>query len=292
MKVFISGKSGFIGKNLIESLPERYSIVAPTHKELDLTDSESVRAFFSNQEFDVVIHCAVKPGHRNASDLHGQFIANSRMFFNIVRNSGYFKKMIYLSSGLAYGLEYYQPKMPETYFDQHVPGDEGGFSKYIAAKYCETAGNIVELRPFGVFGKYEDYAIRFISNVICKTLFDMPITIRQNRRFDYIYIDDLVSVIDFFIMHPVSRGSYNVTPDSSIELKTLAEMVLKASGKSLPIFIREEGFGLEYSGDNRRLRETIPDLQLTPLGDAINKLYAWYKERRDSLDQKVLLVDK
>jgi hypothetical protein len=34
-----------------------------------LTDEIAVRDFFRNHEIDVVIHGAVKPGHRNSSDI-------------------------------------------------------------------------------------------------------------------------------------------------------------------------------------------------------------------------------
>ena len=56
------------------------------------------------------------------------------MFFNLIRNSGLFGKMVYFGSGAEYDNRYYQPRMPEGYFDTHVPADSYGFSKYICAK--------------------------------------------------------------------------------------------------------------------------------------------------------------
>ena len=61
-----------------------------------------------------------------------------------------------------------------------MPDDEHGFSRYVIAGLRPRDERVVELRPFGVFGPYEDYAIRFISNAICKTLFDLPVTLRQD----------------------------------------------------------------------------------------------------------------
>ena len=103
--------------------------------------------------------------------------------------------------------------------------DEHGFFRYVSAKYIETTSNVTELRIFSIFGKYEDYAIRFISNAICKTLFDLPITIKQNRLFDYLYVDDFVPILDFFIQNKPRYKAYNVTPDHAIELLTLAEKI-------------------------------------------------------------------
>ena len=168
MRCLVTGGTGFIGKNIIEALSSKYTIYPPPHSELELLNEDDARAFFPSHHIDIVIHTAVRRGHRNALDLTSQLYNNTRMIFNIVRNKNYFRKMLFLSSGAVYDMRYYVPKMKESYFDTHVPLDGYGLSKYIAAKYVELADNIIELRIFGIFGKYEDYAIRFISNAICK----------------------------------------------------------------------------------------------------------------------------
>ena len=292
MRLFITGGSGFIGRNLVETLRKKYVIFAPTRTELELLNEDAVRKYLEHKRVDVVIHCAVRPGHRNAKDPSRQLHDNVRMFFNVARNGRFFQKMIMVSSGLVYDTRYYQPKMKEEYFDTHVPLDEGGFSKYLCAKYIENTDTMVELRPFGVFGKYEDYAIRFISNAICKTLFDLPITIQQNRRFDYVYIKDLISIIDYFIQHPARHKSYNITPDRSEELYSLAERVTRISGKDIPLYIAEGGMGTEYSGDNGRLRSEMRDLKFTEIDGAIKELYDWYASTIKHVDRKCLLFDK
>jgi UDP-glucose 4-epimerase len=292
MNILIIGASGFIGANLVEYLSPRHEVLAPAHAELELLDEDAVKKYFDIHSVDIVIHSAVRPGHRNAKDPSHQLYHNTRMFFNIVRNSDRFKKMIFLGSGLTYDMRYYQPRMKEEYFDTHVPVDEGGFSKYIISKYIEKVENIIELRVFGIFGKYEDYAIRFISNAICKTLFDLPITIKQNRKFDYIYIDDLMPIIDHFLENKGEYRCYNATPDESVELKTIAESVKKISGKNIPIIISQEGSGPEYSGDNTRLRKEIKHLSFMNMDKAINDLFNWYSENRASINREVLLYDK
>ena len=292
MNIFITGGTGFIGRNLSEFLSEKYRVLAPSHKELELLDEDAVRNFFLKNNVDVVIHSAVRPGHRNAKDPSNQLYNNSRMFFNIARNSDKFKKMIFLNSGLVYDIKHYLPKMKEEYFDNHVPADEGGFSKYIAAKYIENTRNIVELRVFGIFGKYEDYAIRFISNAICKTLFDLPITIKQNRKFDYISVNDFMPIIEHFIKNSPAHKAFNVSPSSSIELLELAKIVKEISGKNLPIKIAAEGLGVEYSGDNTRLMREISGLKFTDIKKSIAELYKWYETNKSSIDVNRLMTDK
>lgn len=292
MNIFLTGGSGFIGKNIIEAFSPKYTIYAPSHRELELLNEDDVRAFFRSHHIDIVIHAAVRPGHRNALDPTNQLYNNTRMFFNIVRNSDYFQKMLFLSSGAVYDMRHYVPKMRESYFDTHVPVDEHGFSKYISAKYIELVNKIIELRLFGIFGKYEDYAIRFISNAICKALCDMPITLRQNRRFDYLYIDDLMPVLDYFIHNEPAHKCYNVTPDESVELKACAEIVRAISDKNIPILVAQDGMGMEYTGDNARLKGEIPNISFTPIDIAIDKLYLWYKQNLSQSDRNLLLTDK
>jgi UDP-glucose 4-epimerase len=293
MKVLLTGGSGFIGRNILESyLSEKYNIVAPSHHDLELLDDGCVKEFFKHNSIDIVIHAAAKPGHRNAKEPGKVFYENIRIFFNLVRNIDYFDKMLILGSGAIYDMRYYRPKMKEEYFDTHVPVDEHGLCRYVCGKYIQSSHKIVDLRVFGIFGKYEDYAIRFISNMICKSIFDLPLTMKQNRRFDYIYVGDLIPVLDYFIQNTPQYKEYNVTPDASTELYTLAEKVKIISGKNLPIVVAQKGMGLEYSGDNTRLRQELKDLVFTPLDNAIAYLYEWYMGNRNSIKREVLLVDK
>ena len=290
--ILITGGSGFIGRNLIEELGGRWQILAPTHAELELLDSEQVAGYLGGGDIDVVVHCAVRPGHRNAADPSGQLERNLRMFANLARCRGRYRRLVFVSSGAVYDERHYRPCLPETAFGEHVPGDEHGFSKYLCAAYAATRPDIVELRPFGVFGPHEDYAIRFISNAICKTLLGLPVTLRQDRRFDYTPVADLARVIERFFTHEPRHGAYNVSAPESWRLFDLARLVVGLGGKDVPVIVANEGMGVEYSGDGRRLRDELPDLVATPLEQAVAELYEWYAERRGSIDRQSLLVDR
>lgn len=292
MNILLTGASGFIGRNLTEAFRPKYNVLTPSHKELELLDEDAVKDYFNKNSIDIVIHGAVRPGHRNAKDPSGQLFHNTRMFFNLARNRDKFRKMIVISSGLIYDIRYYLPKMKEEYFDTHVPVDEGGLSKYIVAKYIEKCDNMAELRVFSIFGKYEDYAIRFISNLICKALFDLPLTMKQNRLFDFIYIDDFIPIVEYFIENEGKYKCYNVSPDNSIELLTVAEKIRRVSGKDLSVIVGKSGMAPEYSGSNKRLRKEIKNLSFTPIDEAIRKLYNWYAENKHTINKEVLLFDK
>ncbi|MDE6493962.1 MAG: NAD(P)-dependent oxidoreductase [Bacteroidales bacterium] len=294
-KILLTGGSGFIGRNLRESfLSQAYELCAPSHAELDLSDTDSTDAYFARHRFDAVIHAAVKPSHRNAPDPTAIFYTNNRIFFNLLRHADRCGRILNLGSGAIYDMRHYVPMMREDYFGCHVPVDEHGYNKYVCGKYIECCPqDVVDLRIFGIFGKYEDYAIRFISNAICKTLFDLPVTLRQERRFSYLYAPDLAPVLAWFIENKPRYKAYNITPDEVSSLFALAAQAVELSGKTLPIQVGSAGEGMPYTGCNARLREEMgDDLRFTSMEAAVEELYGWYVSIKDTLDRNCLLYDK
>jgi GDP-L-fucose synthase len=293
-KILLTGGSGFIGRNIRESfLAEKYDIISPSSKELNCADWKSVAMFFNKYIIDFVIHSATKPGHRNAADHKDLFLTNCKMFYNLEYHKKKYKKMLVMGSGAAYDIRNNILNIGEEQFGASIPTDEHGFCKYVTGRNILQSDNIYDLRVFGIFGKYEDYAIRFISNAICKTLFDLPITIRQNRLFAYLYAPDLAAIIDCFLTNIPKFHAYNITPDNMVTLFEAANMVREIAGKPYhPIEIAKQGMGLAYTGSNARLFGEYSNLQLTPIKEAIEELYKWYLENKDNINMDVLLFDK
>jgi len=214
------------------------------------------------------------------------------MFLNLEKHHYKYEKMIVLGSGAIYDMRYYVPKMKEEYFGIHIPVDDHGLTKYVCGKIIDNSKNIIDLRIFGIFGRYEDYAIRFISNMICKALLDLPLSMNQNRKFDYLYINDLMPVLEYFLNHASKYNCYNITPDNSIDLYSIAEIIKTVSRKNLPIITAKDGMGIEYSGDNSRLKNEIKNINFTKMIDSIKELYLWYNERKDLLNKEIILKEK
>ena len=80
-----------------------------------------------------------------------------------------------LGSGIEYNPSRYIPKMSESYFDNNAfPINDNVYhnSKFLSACLHESLNlkNVFNFRLFGVFGKYEDYKRRLISNNIFQYL--------------------------------------------------------------------------------------------------------------------------
>jgi UDP-glucose 4-epimerase len=291
MKIFLTGGSSFIGRNIQEQLGQKFEIIAPTHSELDLTNSEAVYKFLEKNSVDVVIHAANVGGNRKNKQIAGVTQINLKMFFNLVRAKPFFTRMITLGSGAEYDKCRPLVKVSETDFDKHVPGDEYGFYKYICASFAAKVDYITHLRLFAVFGKYEDYETRFISNAICRALLRAPITMRQNVVFDYLFIDDFICVLEKLILNQPKEIFINIGRGQAIDLKTLAEKVITEIGYEVPVKVAEDGWAKEYSCDTARLNQVFPDIVYTPIDSAIAQLVRYYKTVLSSLNQKALLGD-
>ncbi len=288
-KLLVTGASGFIGKNLAELFSGKYLVSAPTRAELDLTNDIAVKDYLAARKFDVVIHSATGRSNRKstAPDL---FKNNCRMFFNFARNQHLYGRLLHFGSGAEFGIRV--PRMKESFFDTHVPSDDYAFAKYIAAQYTEAArSNIYNLRLFGVFGKYEAWDVRLISNAICRALFDLPVVLRQNVRFDYLYIDDLASLTTWFIENDPAQKTYNVCRGETHDILSLAQSVARISGKNIPVQVTNDGFAPEYSGDNHRLLTEIGGYQFAPIEEQIQELYGWYAAHREEINPDALRFD-
>lgn len=293
MRILVTGSEGFVGRNLVEYFQgDNIDVLHPSVAELDLTSAESVADYLKTNPVDTIIHSATTL--RDKTDYPVDVCENNlRMFFNLTRRMTPQMKLINLGSGSEYCREHWHAKMPETFFDRHVPTDSHSYSKYVISKYIEHCRelNMVTLRIFGIFGKYEDYRYKFISNAIVKNILKMPITINQNVNYDYIYIADFYKVIKHFVFNNGKHRTYNATPTEPIDLVSLAKLINQISDYQSDILVLNEGIGTDYSGSNDRLQEEIKNLQMLGYLEAVKELYAYYKGSMDSLDAKAIRDD-
>ncbi len=58
MKILVTGTKGQLGYDIAKILKDKYEVTSVDIEELDITNRSNVELFFSNQEFDSIIHCA------------------------------------------------------------------------------------------------------------------------------------------------------------------------------------------------------------------------------------------
>jgi GDP-L-fucose synthase len=295
--ILVFGANGFVGKNLIEKLSALLgkTVVGATHADADLLDNEAVGAYFSvHPDADIIIHCVSFGGSRLTNYDTGQADVveqNLRMFFNVARCIKPHQRLICLGSGAEYDRSHYLPKMPEEYFDTHVPADAYGFSKYVIAQFIAKHKNMLDLRIFGLYGQGEEYRHKFISNAIVKGLLGLPITIAQNVVFDYLYINDFVRLVNQLLDVEWPYRHMNITPTQSIDLFSIAQIVNEATGNCAGIEINNPGWNTEYTGDNTKLLEILGPFEFTPYPQGIHELTNYYRSVLQSLDIDTIKTD-
>ena len=102
-------------------------------------------------------------------------------------------------------------------------------------------------------------------------------TINKNVYFDYLYIDDLCSIMEWFIENTPSYKRYNICRGKKIDLLTLAELINSELGKNVPIMIKENGWKSDYTGNNKRLLDEIGNFLFTTESEGIKKLIEFYR---------------
>ncbi|MDD2699114.1 MAG: NAD-dependent epimerase/dehydratase family protein [Arcobacteraceae bacterium] len=294
MNIFITGSNGFVGSHLKVYLSQNYSqytLFVPPSYELDLADEHAVDDYILSNKIDIIIHLANRGGGRDTLDMKNVTEYNLRIFFNIAKHEKNVKKIISFGSGAEYGK--HKPIVEakeEDYLNTQV-FDEYGFYKSITSKYIEKTDKIVQLRIFGAYGEYENYRFKFISNAIVKNLLKLPIVINKNVYFDYIYIDDLVKMIDWFIHNDAKEKIYNVTTGKKVDLLTLADLVNETSDFQSEIRVLNDGFNNEYTSNNEKVMRELSDFKFTSHKDAIIKMREYFSYNLDNLDKEVIIND-
>lgn len=293
-RILLTGGSGFIGRNFIEQRNKKYKILYPSHKHLDLINTEKVDDYFKEYgPFDVVLHAATVGGKRSEKGMNDMVEVNLRIFFNIIRNEKYFKKLIHFGTGSEYDKSRDINSVKETDFGSRIPADSFGFYKYITAKYIEHCPlEIYHIRLFGVYGKYEDYKVRLTSNLICKYILKLPLTMIQDAYFEYLYVDDLIKILDYFIEKKPKYKFYNVGTGKKIALLSIAKKINKLSDYSLPLSVQKKGLNKEYTCNNSRLMKELKNFVFSKIDDAIEELYNWYKKNWKNIETKLIIEDK
>lgn len=294
MNIFITGASGFVGSHLKEFLQKKYSVYnlfTPSSKELDLADENQVDSYIVSNKIDMIIHLANRGGGRDVADMKNITEYNLRIFFNIAKHEKNVKKIISFGSGAEYAKHKPIIDAKEEDYLQAMPLDEYGFYKSITSKYIEKSEKIVQLRIFGAYGEYENYRFKFISNAIVKNLLKLPIVINKNVYFDYIYIDDLVKMIDWFIHNEPKEKIYNVITGEKIDLISLVHLVNETSDFKSEIKVLNDGLNNEYTSNNDRLMNELKDFEFTSHQNAIIKMREYFSYNFDKLDKETIIND-
>ena len=106
----------------------------------------------------------------------------------------------------------------------------------------------------------------------------LPITIRQNVRFSYLWVNDVAPAIHALLKSPPPAHSriLNLVPDDPITLLEVLACIKRVTGKAMNVQLHTPGLQPEYSGHNGLIRQHYPGLVLTPTEQGIEALVQAY----------------
>ncbi len=225
-KILITGSQGFIGKNLVLSLKHKFDIEEISRK--TVYDINNLQSFSEMEKIDTVIHCAARTFVPDSFDKKYSFYK-----FNILStlNIAEFclkknvNKIIYLNA-YPYGKPLSLPVDENHPLEPHSPYNT---SKLIAEdllfKYLDGVTSVTSLRVFNVYGNFQSKHF-LIPTIISQAQNNGKIILNDLRpKRDFLYIKDLINLIEKIINTKSAKGIYNVGYGKSTSIKEICEAV-------------------------------------------------------------------
>jgi len=239
MRILITGANGYIGKSLHTALKDKHDVTVLTRNSFDLTDVLAMSKFFlSRQNFDAVIHCAIAGARDPRSSDWTIMDRNLSMYYNLLQFRTHYTRLIHFGSGA------------ETY----LPSTPYGYSKKVIAKSILNQDNFYNLKIFGVFDKNE-LDTRFIKASILRYIKKEPIQIHENKFMDFFYMQDLISVVEYYIGEKEPHKEFDcVYKERSYTLRGIATLINNLSDYEVEVLVESE------AGDNytSKYRSQLP----------------------------------
>ena len=230
MKVLVTGGNGYVAKKLVMGLSD-YHVDVITRADLDLTDENACRIFFYNKSYDVVIHTAIEGGSRLTQDNTKVLENNLKMYFNLINYAAQSAKFISFGSGAEVG----------------HPTDPYGLSKHVIAQLMLAKPNCYNIRIYAVFD-HDELDTRFIKANITKYANKEDMVIHQNKLMDFFYMEDLITVVKYYIKEANPGKSFNCTYLESKTLLQIAEIINHLDKHRVGISVLKDGLVKGYIG--------------------------------------------
>ena len=294
MKILISGGSGFIGKHLVNYLiQKKYNLmllgrnldsfagIKVKTQILDLNNSNNDYKEVEKYNPDVFIHLAWEGIPVYNDELSKRNYHNTMRIIKVLVNSTDCSKII--STGSCW--EYNDGNIQGLCNEDLVTNPKKPFSIYkkkIFDEVLEIANkkNILFnwLRVFYVYGpgQIDESIIPMLIEKI-KNKKKININFPANIN-DFIYVDDVVKIINQFLIDNIETGIYNLGSGNGVEVKELLKIIdTKINGRD--IFTSEYLSKIDQNKRNqnfyactKKLNKYLKNFEFTDIDSGINNL--------------------
>ena len=169
-KIYVAGHNGLVGSAIWNNLKQRgyTNLVGRSHKELDLTDQNAVKAFFDEERPDAVVLAAAFVGGIMANSLYrADFIMmNMKIQCNVISEAYAHgvKKLLFLGSTCIYPKNAPQPMKEDCLLTSPLEytNEEYAIAKIAGLKMCESYNlqygtNYIAVMPTNLYGPNDNF---------------------------------------------------------------------------------------------------------------------------------------
>jgi len=169
-KIYVAGHNGLVGSAIWNNLKQRgyTNLVGRSHKELDLTDQNAVKAFFDEEQPDAVVLAAAFVGGIMANMLYrADFIMmNMKIQCNVISEAYAHgvKKLLFLGSTCIYPKNAPQPMKEDCLLTSPLEytNEEYAIAKIAGLKMCESYNlqygtNYIAVMPTNLYGPNDNF---------------------------------------------------------------------------------------------------------------------------------------
>ena len=226
--LFITGHSGFVGKNIISYCSEKYKI------------TKYNRSSEFNIQEDVVIHLAGKAHDlKNITDYSEYYSVNTdftkSLFDNFLKSNA--KLFITLSSVKAVA-----DRLDITLNEDYIPDPKTHYGKskllaeeYILSKEIPAGKRVYILRPCMIHGPGNKGNLNLLYKIVKKGI-PWPLGAFENKR-SFCSIDNLCFILNELIENDqIPSGIYNIADDEPLSTNDLIQLISKSLGKEASIW--------------------------------------------------------
>jgi dTDP-glucose 4,6-dehydratase len=250
MLILVTGGLGAVGAYLVRELRGRGHDVwindlrhhhDSKYLRGDVGDYRQLERVVTHKPFEMVYHLAAEFGRWNGEDFY-ETMWNSNVVGtkNLIRLQEKHRfRQVFFSSSEVYGD--WEGVMAEDVMDKHEikQMNDYALSKWVSEQQILNSAAMnstesVRVRLFNTYGPGEPYST--YRSVICRfvysALHDLPYTVYENHTRTSTYITDMVFTLANIVERFKAGEVYNIAGSSYHDIKTVSDMILKATGKT------------------------------------------------------------